>query len=171
MGKRAQQCFLHEIVGAIDMTAQRDRESAQARHCRKHLIAYGGIELHAAGSSCSLSRRTKSLMCWGTPSLTTSSYKARSCWPMRACTSRPRRTSLFRGVGRPILSQACGVSASGADGSTLTGLPGFMFLYPSDPSFAGRLPQTLSNNALPIGWFRSLEPILGTLIVRVRSRP
>ena len=43
MRKRAQQRLLHQIVGAIDVAAQRDREGAQTWHRRQNLIADGRI--------------------------------------------------------------------------------------------------------------------------------
>ena len=35
VGERAQQRLLHEIVGAVDVAAQRNREGAEARHRAK----------------------------------------------------------------------------------------------------------------------------------------
>ena len=54
MRERAQQRLLHQIVGAVDIAAQRYRERAQTRHRGENLVAYGWIEFHAAPSSCSL---------------------------------------------------------------------------------------------------------------------
>jgi len=43
MSERAQQRLLHQVVGAIDIAAQRDGERAQTWHRRQHLVAYGRV--------------------------------------------------------------------------------------------------------------------------------
>src|SRR5262249_15889062 len=136
MRERAQQGLLHQIVGAVDVAAQRNGESAQARHRSEHLVAYGRIELHATPSSCSLRRRTKSAIWGGTPSLTTWSYMARNCWPMRAWASRPSRTSVLRGpIGLPMASRVSGISSFAAD-STFTVLRLFISVTSPIPPVA-----------------------------------
>ena len=55
VGERAQQRLLHQIVGAVDIAAQRNGERAQARHRREHLIAEGGVEAHSDASLSGLS--------------------------------------------------------------------------------------------------------------------
>src|SRR6516164_7640453 len=72
--------------------------------------------VHLQSWSWSLRRRTRSARCCGTPWLTTSLYMARSCCPMRAWTSRPRRASLWGVVvaGLAIWSWLSGFSATGS---------------------------------------------------------
>src|SRR6516164_8303089 len=72
--------------------------------------------VHPQSWSWSLRRRTRSARCCGTPWLTTSLYMARSCCPMRAWTSRPKRASLWGDVvaGLAIGSWLSGFSATGS---------------------------------------------------------
>src|SRR3984893_19420766 len=73
MGEPPQQGFLHQVVGAVDITAQRNGECAKARHGGQDLIAYRRIELHALclvrhySDSSVLSRRSRSARWSGTP--------------------------------------------------------------------------------------------------------
>src|SRR6266699_4168372 len=49
VGKRAQQCLLHEVVGFVDASAQRDGESTQARDRAEHGFPHRVVELVAPG--------------------------------------------------------------------------------------------------------------------------
>src|SRR5207247_434670 len=81
IGERAQQGFLHEVVGAVDVAAERDGEGAQVRNRRQDGLAHRWIEIHAfflcaryEPLSSRFSRRSRrSTKRAGTPWLTTSS--------------------------------------------------------------------------------------------------
>ena len=47
--ERAQQRLLHQVVGTVDLAAQRHGEGPQARHGREHGFAYAGVGLHSDG--------------------------------------------------------------------------------------------------------------------------
>src|SRR5262245_66132391 len=89
--QRSQERFLHEIVRAIHVAAQRDRECAEAWHRCKNGFADRLVHGHYCESFFPLESRRwiRSLNRSGIPWFTTSSYIARNCWPRRACTSRP----------------------------------------------------------------------------------
>src|SRR5215471_8000275 len=91
IGQCAQQCFLHQVVSAVHVPAERDRECAETWHRTENGFADGLVHRHYCSSflPLPLRRLISSLKRSGTPWFTTSSYIARSCCPRRACTSRP----------------------------------------------------------------------------------
>src|SRR6476660_6376029 len=91
IGERTQQSLLHQIVCAVDISTKGHGECAETWHRSENGFADRLVHGHYCGSFFPLpSRRLiRSLNRSGTPWLTTSSYMARSCWPRRACTSRP----------------------------------------------------------------------------------
>jgi hypothetical protein len=46
IGQGAQQRFLHQIVRAVDIAAQRNGEGAQARDCCQHSLSDGRVQSH-----------------------------------------------------------------------------------------------------------------------------
>ena len=86
IGERAQHRLLHQIIRAIHVPAERDRECTQAGHGAENGFAYRLVHGHQFLSLFPLSSRrlSSSVNRSGTPWLTTSSYMARSCWPRRA---------------------------------------------------------------------------------------
>src|SRR6185312_11154992 len=86
-----QQGLLHQIVCAVDISTKGNGECAETWHRSENGFADRLVHRHSCASFFPLpSRRLiRSLNRSGTPWLTTSSYMARSCWPRRACTSRP----------------------------------------------------------------------------------
>ena len=88
VGQRTQQSFLRQVIRAIHVSAQGNRECAETRHRTENGFADRSSIGIIAGRFFPLpSRRLiRSLNRSGTPWFTTSSYMARSCWPSRACT-------------------------------------------------------------------------------------
>src|ERR1700722_12037597 len=101
IGQRPQQRFLDEVVGSVGVAAERDGEGAQARHRGQNFVAKCVCEGHQSlpssveslvfpvgeparpPSSGASSFRISSAKRSGTPCRTTSSYMARSWWPIR----------------------------------------------------------------------------------------
>src|SRR5581483_1668045 len=88
--QRTQQGFLYQVIRAIHVSAQGNRECVEAPPSTENGFADRFVHRHQRSSFFpSPSRRLmSSLNRSGTPWLTTSSYIARSCCPRRACTSR-----------------------------------------------------------------------------------
>src|SRR5262249_55083885 len=81
VGECAQQRLLHQVIRAIHVPTQRDRESAETGHRTENGFANRLVHRHYCGSFFPLpSRRSiRSLNRSGTPWFTTSSYMALSC--------------------------------------------------------------------------------------------
>src|SRR4029077_1622903 len=127
IGECAQQRFLHQVIRAIPVPTQRNRECAEAGHRTKNGFANRLVHRHYCGSFLPLpSRRSiRSLNRSGTPWFTTSSYMARSCWPSRACTSRPS----FPGFALSLLLR---VAAASIGFCCPTGFRSFI-VHPTNP--------------------------------------
>src|SRR5262249_34808638 len=95
--ERSQQRFLHYFIGAVHVSTQGNRQGWETWHRNEDGFATRLVHRHYCESFFPpASRRLiRSLNRSGTPWFTTSSYMARSCWPRRACTSRPSLAGLL----------------------------------------------------------------------------
>src|SRR4051794_2724209 len=101
MGDGAKERVLDEIVGAVDVVRQRDREGAKARHRGKQRVPHRGLDrsgmgwlAHARSSAPAPpppSRCRMAMSRSGTGSCVSAAYIARSCVPISSRASSPSR--------------------------------------------------------------------------------